>query len=61
MNRQIGRTNFTLDADTAKLLKEHVDHLETELGFRPSLAQVVRGLILKARAGRPQEGEASRG
>lgn len=48
MTDRKGRTNFTLDPQTAELLKQHVDRLERELGFRPSLNQVVCGLIRKA-------------
>ena len=48
MADRFGRTNFTLDAETAALLKRHTDRLERELGFRPSLNQVVSGLIALA-------------
>lgn len=43
------RTNITLDSETAECLREYLDRLQDELGFRPTAAQVVRGLIVKAR------------
>lgn len=47
-DREKGRTNITLDADTAALLRQHIDQLERKCGFRPTAAQIVRGLIAKA-------------
>lgn len=46
--REQGRLNVTLDAETAAMLRRHLDRLEHQLGFRPTAAQVVRGLIEKA-------------
>jgi hypothetical protein len=52
-----GRTNVTLDEVTATELREHIDQLEHKLGFRPTAAQVVRGLIAKARGETPTHNE----
>jgi hypothetical protein len=46
--RERGRTNITLDAETAEMLRRYLDRLELRDGFRPTAAQVVRGMIVKA-------------
>ena len=40
-----GRSNFTLDKEDSALLRALVDRHEARHGFRPSMAQVVTGLI----------------
>jgi hypothetical protein len=37
--------NITIEADVLPTLHEVMDHLEKELGFKPTLSQTVRYLI----------------
>jgi hypothetical protein len=47
------RTNITLEEADAALVRAEIDRVEGELGFRPSIAQVVAGLIRRELGGNP--------
>lgn len=50
------RANFTLDEELTQLARILLDQFEQRNGFRPSMAQLIGGLIRKA-AEQPPEPE----
>jgi hypothetical protein len=46
--REKGRATFTLDAEHTSLVRNLVDRCERAYGFRPSMAQIINGLIYQA-------------
>lgn len=42
------RSNFALDEETVARLQHLADRHEQQFGFRPSMAEIVRGLVMLA-------------